>query len=97
MAQGQVGTGPFWSLVHPGRWSRSAARRLPGAKGRILRAADRWLGRGLTEGDAGRLSRMIVGSRARQFVRPDRLRDHGRTVARPCPGAFLAILSEERR
>ena len=27
----------------------------------------------------------------------DRLRDHGRTVARPCLGTFLAILSEERR
>ena len=52
--------------VRPGRWSRRPAQRLPGAKGRILRAADGRLGRGLTEGDAGRLSRMIVGSRARR-------------------------------
>ncbi len=66
MAQGQVGAGPFWGRVHPGRRSRRAARRLPGSKGRILRAADGMPERGLTEGDAGRLSRMIVGSRARR-------------------------------
>ena len=97
MAQGQVGTGPCWSRVHPGRWLRSAARRLPGAKGRILRAAEGRLGRGLTEGDAGRLSRMIVGSRARRSGCLTGCVTAAGRFPGLAIGAFLAILSEERR
>ena len=50
----------------PGAVVAQICAALAGAKGRILRAADGRLGCGLTEGDAGRLSRMIVGSRARR-------------------------------